>query len=64
VFLLLMISAGATLSRLALGSYPMLVAVSCLDFSIAIALLGSCPVFWKEGSASHRRNACGDKPSS
>jgi len=54
--LLLMVSLGATLSRLAQDSYPMLVGVACLDFSVATALLGNCPVFWKECSASNRQS--------
>lgn len=49
LLLFLMISFGATLSRLAQGNYPMLVGVACLDFSIATALLASSPVFWLEG---------------
>ena len=46
-FLLLavMIAAGATLSRLAQGSYPFLIAAATLDLSIAVALLGSSSVF-------------------
>ncbi len=49
LLLLIMISTGATLSRLAQGIYPLLVGVACLDFSIATALLASSPLFWLEG---------------
>lgn len=46
VLLLLMILTGAALSRLAHGSYPFLIIVAIVDFSISIALLGSSYVFW------------------
>jgi len=46
VFLLLMIITGATLSKLAHNNYPLLIGVAVLDFSIAIALIGSSYVFW------------------
>ena len=39
--LALMIAAGATASHGAHGSFPLLIAVATLDFSIAVALLGS-----------------------
>lgn len=39
---------GATLSRLAHNNYPFLIGVGILDLSIAIALLGSSYVFFKE----------------
>ncbi|GAB4429223.1 MAG: hypothetical protein Kow0031_09730 [Anaerolineae bacterium] len=47
LFLALMITAGATLSRMAEGRYALLLAVGALDLTIAVALLGSCPVFWQ-----------------
>lgn len=46
LFLALMISTGATLSRMAHGDYSMLIAVAILDLSVATALLGSSPVFY------------------
>ena len=48
VFLLLMILTGATLSFLAHGNYPFLLGVAGLDLTIAVALLGSSFVFWKD----------------
>lgn len=48
--LALMITAGATLSRMAQGNYPFLLAVAALDLTIAIALLGSSVMFWKQGA--------------
>lgn len=48
--LALMITLGATLSRMAQGNYPFLIAVAALDLTIAIALLGSSIVFWKQGA--------------
>ncbi len=48
VFLVAMITAGATLSRLAHDNYFFLIGVAILDFSIAIALLWSSYVFWKQ----------------
>ncbi len=45
VFLTAMVLLGATLSRLAIGNYPALIALVILDISIAIALLGSIRVF-------------------
>jgi len=47
VFLAAMVLLGATLSKLAVGSYPALTAVMMLDISIGIALLGSSIVFWR-----------------
>ena len=41
IFLTAMVLLGATLSRLAIGNYPALMAVVILDISIGIALLGS-----------------------
>jgi len=46
-FLAAMIVLGATLSRMALDSYPLLLFMVALDLSLATALLGSLPVFWK-----------------
>ena len=48
VLLAVMILAGATLSRLAHDNYPFLIGVAILDLGIAIALLGSSLVFWKQ----------------
>lgn len=48
VALAIMIATGATLSRLAHNKYPLLVAVGFLDISLAIALLGSSYVFWRQ----------------
>ncbi len=48
LFLIIMIMTGATLSKLAHNNYPLLIAVALLDFSIAMALLGSSIVFWKK----------------
>ena len=41
LFLALMIAAGAMASHGAQGSFPFLIAVATLDFSLAVALLGS-----------------------
>jgi len=48
LFLLLMIMTGAALSNLAHGNYPFLLGIAALDFAIAVALLGSSYVFWKD----------------
>jgi hypothetical protein len=48
LFLAGMILIGATLSRLAHGNYLYLIAVAILDISIAIALLGSGVIFWRQ----------------
>ncbi|MBT3336357.1 MAG: hypothetical protein HN855_04750 [Anaerolineae bacterium] len=48
LFLALMITTGATLSRLAHGNFAFLLGVAVLDISIATALLGSCTVFLEE----------------
>ncbi|MFQ5421433.1 MAG: hypothetical protein ACE5EY_13845, partial [Anaerolineae bacterium] len=45
--LALMITLGATLSRMASGNYPFLIAVAILDFSISFALLGSSIIYWQ-----------------
>jgi hypothetical protein len=52
LFLALMVSAGATMSRLAQGNYPALIGVAILDLAIAIALLGSSYVFWKRKASA------------
>ena len=54
VALAAMIATGATLSRLASGSYPLLTAVAVLDLSIAVALLGSSVVYWRQRAFSSR----------
>ena len=46
MFLLLMIVLGASLSRAAHGNYPFLIGMAILDFSLAVALIGSSYVFW------------------
>ncbi|ODS33933.1 MAG: hypothetical protein SCARUB_00906 [Candidatus Scalindua rubra] len=46
--LVVMILAGATLSRLAHNNYVFLIGVAIIDLGIAIALLGSSYVFWKQ----------------
>ena len=48
LMLALMILAGATLSRLAAGHYPSLIGVATLDLSLAMALLGSGLIFWRQ----------------
>ena len=53
VLLFLMILIGATLSNLAHGSYYLLLCIAILDLTIAIALLGSCYVFWSENPPSN-----------
>ncbi len=45
LLLALMITTGVTLSRMAEGRYVMLLGVAALDLTIAVALLGSYPVF-------------------
>lgn len=50
--LAVMIATGATLSRLAHGHYAFLIAVATLDLSLAVALLGSSTVFWKQKAFS------------
>lgn len=45
IFLFLMVSLGAFLSRLAHGDYPLLLAVALVEISIATALLGSSYCF-------------------
>jgi hypothetical protein len=48
LFLTAMVLLGASLSGLAIGSYPALMALVVLDISIAVALLGSFWVFWQD----------------
>ena len=48
LFLVAMIILGSTLSRMAHGNYPFLIAMVILDFSLATALFGSSVVFWKQ----------------
>jgi hypothetical protein len=49
LFLFLMIIAGKILFQLALNNYPLMIGVVILDFSIAVALLGSSYIFWTQG---------------
>ena len=46
LFLLAMIILGGTLSRLAVGNFSGLMAMTVVDFSLATALLGSGRLFW------------------
>jgi hypothetical protein len=48
LFLAAMIIIGSTLSRMAHGNYPFLIAMAIVDFSLATALLGSSTVFWRQ----------------
>ena len=48
IFLAIMISAGAWMSRAAAGNYTFLCLVGALDLSISFALLTSSIVFWKK----------------
>jgi len=48
LLLTLMIITGATLSNLAHGNYPLLIGIAALDLTIAVALLGSSYVYWKQ----------------
>ncbi len=48
LFLAAMIAIGATLSRLAHGSYGFLIGVAILDLSIGTALLGSSFIHWQK----------------
>ena len=48
MFLALMITLGASLSKMSHGNYALLLCVAALDLGIAAALLGSSYVFWKE----------------
>ncbi len=48
IFLFLMVTLGAYLSRIAQGSYYLLLSVAVVDLSIATALLGSSLCFWRK----------------
>jgi hypothetical protein len=48
LLLTIMILVGATMSRLAAGHYRPLIGVATLDLSLAIALLGSGLIFWRQ----------------
>lgn len=48
VLLTVMCLVGATLSRLAHNDYPLSIGVAVLDLSIAMALLGSSHIFWRQ----------------
>jgi hypothetical protein len=56
VALAVMILAGATLSRLAQGRHALLLGVAALDLALAVALLGSSTVFWREKAFARRVN--------
>ncbi len=47
IFLFLMVALGAYMSKVAQGSYYLLISVATVDLSIATALLGSSLCFWK-----------------
>lgn len=57
VALAVMIGTGASLSRLAHGNYPFLIAVAVLDLAIAVALLGSSIVYWQHHAFAHQPTA-------
>ncbi len=48
IFLFSMVTLGAFLSRQAYGDYTMLIVIAAVELSIAIALLGSSHIFWRE----------------
>jgi len=52
VFLAAMITTGATMSRMAHNNYFFLIGVAILDLSIAVALLWSSNIFWKQKAFS------------
>jgi hypothetical protein len=54
-FLALMIVTGAALSRLAHGSYPLLIGVGALDLNLAVALLASSYVYWQRRAFSREQ---------
>lgn len=59
LMLAVMILTGAMMSRLATGHYQPLIGVATLDLSLAIALLGSGLIFWRQRlflSAVHERS--------
>ena len=60
VALAAMIATGAILSRLAHGHHLFLVAVAALDWFLAVSLLGSSIVFWRQKAFSQPAPAdCG-----
>lgn len=62
VALAAMILTGATLSRLAHNQYVFLLGVAALDLTLAIALLGSSYVFWREKAFSGHQGSQGAQP--
>jgi len=48
LLLVLMIAAGAILSRFAHRSYALLIATATLELGIAVALLGSAHLYWRQ----------------
>lgn len=52
IFLALMVTLGATLSRVAQNNYWLLCAVAALDISISTALITSGRMFWKRKVSS------------
>jgi hypothetical protein len=54
VALVVMIAAGATLSRIAVGNYWFLLSVTALDLAISVALFSSSVVFWQRDAFGHR----------
>jgi len=56
VFLAVMSAMGATLSRMAHDSYPLLITMITVDFSLVIALMGSSYVFWGEFRGTRYRD--------
>jgi hypothetical protein len=48
IFLTLMVTTGASLSRVAHGHYPWLIGVGIVDLSVGVALLVSSHVFWRK----------------
>ena len=55
VALAIMFAVDATLSRLAHNSYAFLIGVAMLDLIVAISLLGSSYVFWREKAFASKR---------
>lgn len=54
IFLSIMVATGATLSRVAHGSYPWLIGVGIVDLSVGMALLVSSRLFWQKQAVSQR----------